>query len=352
VKNDAHPGRSIDFLSRLHDGELSAGERARFESHRAHCAECRRAAAEFESALSLYRSASTSPASPDLAGRILRRLQTAAPARRRPFGIFHGIDVRWAGAFAAALLAMIIGSAVVVRQQTAPGAKAPATPIPVRLGKSAEQTQAANAAPPAAQDRRMADAAPRRNDADAGAARESKTVVDLLETAGRPADDRFEESEPRAAPPAAPAAAAAAPKEKDAERPVSERQEGVAGRIASRDEASGGERSAAAAPDLAAAASDVAIRLEITALDGEGTPPRTLRQPELSPAHRGRSYELVVSASGQVLHVLPREEETRLRAQQESAKRQKLEQSPVPEELTGLRFETGNRPRRLLLTVR
>jgi hypothetical protein len=351
VKNATHPGRSIDFLSRLHDGDLSPGERARFESHRAHCAECRRAASEFESALSLYRSAPTSPASPDLAGRILRRLQTAAPARRRPFGIFYGIDVRWAGAFAAALLAMIIGSAVVVRQQTAPRATAPATPIPVRLGKSAEQPQAANAAPPAAQDRRMAEAAPRRNDADAGAARESKAAVDTLRTAAQPADDRSEEAPP-AAPPSAPAAAAAAPSEKDAERPVSERQEGVAGRIASRDEASGGERSAAAAHDLAAAEPGVAARLEITALDGEGTPPRALQEPALSPEHRGRSYVLIVSASGQVLDVLPREEETRGRAQQESAKRQKLEQRPAPDELAGLRFEAGNRPRRLLLTVR
>ena len=47
----SHPGRSVEFLSRLHDGELDAAERARFESHRSHCAECRRAALEFEDAL-------------------------------------------------------------------------------------------------------------------------------------------------------------------------------------------------------------------------------------------------------------------------------------------------------------
>ena len=135
MKTATHPGRSYDFLSRLHDGDLSPGERAQFESHRAHCAECRHAAAEFESALSLYRSAGTSPASPDLAGRILRRLQTASP-RRRPFGIFYGIDVRWAGAFAAALVAMIIGSAVVLRQQASRPEVPSNAPIPVELEKS------------------------------------------------------------------------------------------------------------------------------------------------------------------------------------------------------------------------
>ncbi|MFN2386137.1 MAG: anti-sigma factor, partial [Thermoanaerobaculia bacterium] len=199
MKNAKHPGRSIDFLSRLHDGELSAGERARFESHRSHCAECRRAAAEFESALSLYRSAPTSPASPDLAGRILRRLQTAAPARRRPFGIFYGIDVRWAGAFAAALLALIIGSAVVVRQQTAPRAEVAATPIPVQLRKSGEETQAASAEPPAAQNRAMAEPAPRPNEADADVSREAKARVDALSTEGAQ-DDWFEEKGSQAAP--------------------------------------------------------------------------------------------------------------------------------------------------------
>ncbi|MFN2386354.1 MAG: hypothetical protein ABR576_08735, partial [Thermoanaerobaculia bacterium] len=150
----------------------------------------------------------------------------------------------------------------------------------------------------------------------------------------------------------APAVAGAAAKEKDSPRPDSEQQEGFAGRTASRDDPSGGERSAAAAHDLAALESNVTIRIEITALDGEGTPPPALDQPELSPEHRGRTYVLIVSASGQVLDVLPQEETDRRRAQQESAKRQKLERRPVPEELAGLRFEAGHRPRRLLLTVR
>ncbi|HKA35346.1 MAG TPA: zf-HC2 domain-containing protein, partial [Thermoanaerobaculia bacterium] len=61
-----HPARSAEFLSRLHDGELAAAERAHFESHRAHCAECRRSASEFEAALSMFRASRTSPAASDL----------------------------------------------------------------------------------------------------------------------------------------------------------------------------------------------------------------------------------------------------------------------------------------------
>ena len=351
-----HPGRSYDFLSRLHDGDLSAGERARFESHRAHCAECRHAAAEFESALSLYRSAPTSPASPDLAGRILRRLQTASP-RRRPFGIFYGIDVRWAGAFAAALIAMIIGSSVVLRQQASRPKVASTTSIPVDLEKSRLETRPATVEPPPVRNRPLADPAPRRADADV--ANEARSNTDDLKAAVEPSDAKRETRIAAAAPPAAPVAAppppASAPaKEKDAaSRPASEQQASTsAGRIASRDEPSGGERSGAAASDFATAELNVAPRLEITALDGEGTPPRTLHQPELTPEHRGRTFVLIVSASGQVLEVLPQPEEVQRRAQEESAKRQKLARREVPEALTGLRFETGNRPRRLLLTVR
>ncbi|HEY6049723.1 MAG TPA: zf-HC2 domain-containing protein, partial [Thermoanaerobaculia bacterium] len=112
---ETHPSRNAEFLSRLHDGELSPSERAHFEAHRAHCAECRRAASEFESALSLYRSSRPAPASPDLAGRILRTLQASTPRRR--FGPSFGIDVRWAGAFAAAVVAAIIGSTIVGRHE-------------------------------------------------------------------------------------------------------------------------------------------------------------------------------------------------------------------------------------------
>src|ERR1700719_1163348 len=99
MKNDnAHPARSADFLSRLHDGELTAAERAHFESHRAHCADCRKSALEVEAALSLFRASSTSAPPPDLSARILRTLQAASP-RRTPFGVVFGINPKWAAAF-------------------------------------------------------------------------------------------------------------------------------------------------------------------------------------------------------------------------------------------------------------
>src|SRR5215471_9393212 len=101
-----HPARDAEFLSRLHDGELNAAERAQFESHRAHCAECRNAAFDFEAALSLYRSSRPRPASPDLSSRILRKLQQSN-RRSAPLGGSVALNLRWAGAFAAAIIAAI-----------------------------------------------------------------------------------------------------------------------------------------------------------------------------------------------------------------------------------------------------
>jgi hypothetical protein len=141
MNNDStHPARSADFLSRLHDGELTAGQRAHFESHRAHCADCRAAASEFEAALSLFRASTTSPPSADLAARILRGLESTT-RRRPPFGVVFGINLKWAAAFSTALIAVIIGSAVVLQRDRIRSVAARETPIPVIL-----QPQAA--APP------------------------------------------------------------------------------------------------------------------------------------------------------------------------------------------------------------
>jgi hypothetical protein len=120
ASTNTHPARSPEFLSRLHDQELSAAERAHFESHRAHCAECRTAAADFEAALALFRASGPKPASPDLAGRILRKLQQneASSRRRLHFGPTFGIDLRWAGAFAAAVIAVVVASSVVVQNES------------------------------------------------------------------------------------------------------------------------------------------------------------------------------------------------------------------------------------------
>jgi anti-sigma factor RsiW len=150
-----HPGRSSEFLSRLLDGELTAAERAQFESHRAHCAECRRAASEFESALALFRSSRPRPAAPDLSARILRKLQ-AGNRRRSSFGVSFGIDPRWAGAFAAALLAVLIGSTVVVRREAAQRRLASeSAPIPITMER--DRSVAGQESGPAARARARAE---------------------------------------------------------------------------------------------------------------------------------------------------------------------------------------------------
>ena len=102
ISTETHPAESVEFLSRLHDGDLGPAEAAAFESHRAECADCRASVAVFERALSAYREAPVSPVSSDLSARILRKIRATTPSRR-PFGVTFGIDVRWAGVLAAAI---------------------------------------------------------------------------------------------------------------------------------------------------------------------------------------------------------------------------------------------------------
>ena len=143
-----HPGRSTDFLSRLHDGELDAGERAHFEAHRAHCAECRRAALEFEDALSLFRSARSRPPQADLAGRILRKIQTSSRPRA-PFSLRFRADLGWAALLLTGIFAILLSvrrpeSPVLVTFPTpvagdvAPAAAEPAAPQATVLAPSAD----------------------------------------------------------------------------------------------------------------------------------------------------------------------------------------------------------------------
>jgi len=170
MSQNPHPARNPEFLSRLHDQELTPAERAHFESHRAHCAECRTAAAEFEAALALFRSSGPRPASPDLAARILRKLQQNDSRRRLRFGPTFGIDLRWAGAFAAAVVAAVIASSVVVRNESRPASillKSPAdfeNARDAKAGAKAEADQPARskiadeaAAPAAAAERAKVD---------------------------------------------------------------------------------------------------------------------------------------------------------------------------------------------------
>ncbi|HET9795349.1 MAG TPA: energy transducer TonB [Thermoanaerobaculia bacterium] len=111
-----HPSRSIGFLSRYHDGELSAAEKEAFDRHAAACAECSAAAAEYEAVLAMYRESRPEPSDPSLARRISRRIDTEL--RRRPPVRFLAleIDLLWASVAAIGLVAAIALFAVLGRR--------------------------------------------------------------------------------------------------------------------------------------------------------------------------------------------------------------------------------------------
>jgi hypothetical protein len=328
MKNDsAHPARSADFLSRLHDGELTAAERAHFESHRAHCADCRKAALEFEAALSLFRASSTAPPPADLSARILRRLQAATP-RRTPFGVVFGINLKWAAAFAVAILATIVGSVVVIQRESVARIGPRQTPIPVLLQSGR---------PPAAP--RDAPAS------DAGAARpraETNKALSKEEPAPTavPAPERYAPAPP---PPAAP------PSEGKIQAPARRSAESLAPRAArTTDETSapllqsaerpGGE--GAAAPAMASAELGSPAHPVLVALDGQGRAPEIITPgaAELLADLRGHQYFLLVEASGHVREASPN-----------GGKRLKMQ--AVPQAVRDLRFQAADRPRRLLLRI-
>lgn len=336
MKNDSsHPARAADFLSRLHDGELSAAERVHFESHRARCAECRKAAADFEAALSLFRRSSPSPPPPDLAARILRRLQTASPRRAR-FGVVFGIDVRWAAAFAVAVIAVIVGSSVVLQRESARRESGFGGPIPVILRGDGRAVRPSPAAP-------------------------------RPEAKPQPAG-RLESPAP--APTALPGSFAQEPPrpgmagEKRAE-PLRERVSGVmmedrSDRIpkssglaeprASRGlERPGGEGSTSAS--AASAEPGAPARLLFIPLDGEGTAPdlTTLNAGELLAELRGHEYILLVEAGGRVREASSSDAKKSLRPR--TMARDALAEVSAPPSVRNLRFKPGDRPRRLLLKI-
>lgn len=342
---NAHPARSAEFLSRLHDGELTAAERAHFESHRAHCPECRRAVSEFEAALSMFRSSRTSPPSSDLSARILRRLRSATPVRQR-FGIVHGINLKWAAGFAVALIAAIIGLSVVAERDSVRRALArdkPAIPVVLQKGESpAARTPAPSSA--------AAELKPR-------AAEEKRGDVAF---APQPAGERVA---PAAAPPQS-AAAAEQKLEKRAranreEREMASdladssavRQRDAAAPMASRAaEAPGGEGGLASS--LASAEPGAPARLVIQALDGEGNVPEVLNADagEKLSELRGRRYTLLIEASGRVREArmdLPKPPMTASRSKASA----EMASATAPQPVWNLRFRPGDRPRRLLLRV-
>ena len=381
MTNTNHPGRSHEFLSRLHDGDLSPAERAHFETHRAHCKECRSAAADFERALSLFRSSRSSPPPADLANRVLRKVQSAGASRRTPFGDLFSVDLRWAGAFAVALLVLLVAAPVVLQQHAKPAAPSEA-PIAVAL-RSRENLPKGDSAGAAGR----ADAAnkqlrqfqePERNapvsqvelqkksaDSSFAFANEPKTAADDKVTgkvaatelgAAQPAPEAKLEAA-QAPAPAAPASTMATARRVAA--PPAKPQAPVAQAAPPR-EASGGEGTrdqvtlSAGSPVL-----DRPARIVVQPLDALGAPPEIQARP-LDPALndlRGRSFTVLVDEQGRVLEAREASSKNSLGIQstqrdEERAKEKDAALSiPPSEALKGLRFKPSERKRRVLLRI-
>ena len=368
MSQNQHPTRSPEFLSRLHDGELSPGERAHFESHRAHCAECRNAAAEFEAALSLYRSSRPAPASADLSARILRKLR--ASGRRRPFfGATFGIDLRWAGAFAAALIAAIVGSAIVVKNEARENLAARSVPIPVIVREEPRPAKAAGlgpaatppagvgempsdaAAPAAPSDgpnvaqsvrsgfARQPDAGRRNRNRAAGEASSPVSSEEKLTDALSGAPARAAKDETGAAAP--PREIASVPQ---AAGTLRRSLSAPAGATVAAPERAGGEGNAGVPPET----TPPALRLVALSLDGSSSPPEILSPTAAGvPSNlRGRSFVLIVDAGGRVRQVRPQGG-----AGAAGAVSTQDSDASAPPSLLALRFRPGDRQRRLLLRV-
>lgn len=336
----SHPGRSVEFLSRLHDGELTAAERAHFESHRAHCTGCRHAAAEFEAALSLYRSSCSRPPAPDLAARILRKLQASSP-RRRPFGVFFGIDLKWAAAFTAALVAVIIGFSIVVRRELPLPSAAPGKTIPVlpEAKKAQGKPDQRTAPSPAEADSLRASSQAPKREPPAQAPPAARDAAGDVRPAVLPSNAQEEE---------ATQALRAEAKPKAALSSEVRTSESVAARASRNAEPSGGEGAVAGSVVSAEAP---ATRLVILAADGEGSVPALVPGAalELLAGERGREFLLIVETQGRVREVWTPDSRKSLAGRAEL--RDGKQPSVALRVLLDLRFTPGDRPRRLLVRV-
>jgi len=356
MKNDsAHPARSADFLSRLHDGELTAAERAHFESHRAHCTDCRAAASEFEAALSLFRASTTSPPPSDLPARILRRLQFTT-RRRPPFGIVFGINLKWAAAFSTAVIAVVIGSAVVLQRDAARKIAARGTPIPVIL-----QPQAAARQAPAPSEEASRYRAPAASARDAGARRNqappAPAAAPAFDAVAASADER-----PASAPPPQSAAAAeqkdralsrrAAPARAEEPDRSAAVEQGAPLGLLKKSESAGGE--GATTSSAASVEPGPLARLVVVSLDGQGNAPEIVSAgaAERLSDLRGRQYFLIVEAGGRVREARAEGRKEHLQKRRSMA-RDAVESAAaaVPPSVWSLRFRPTDRPRRLLLRV-
>jgi len=355
-----HPASSLDFLSRLHDGELSHPERAAFDAHVAGCDECREAVAAFERSLDAFRAAPVVPTPADLSARILRKIRAQSPSRR-PFGVMFGIDIRWAGVFMAALLVVIIAPALFERRETrsAPTAREPLTAYVVdgeadkgeaALENKTRAKAAPNAAPAAAatapeENERARAAEPHDEFAQAPAPAPARPAS-APETVGgavapKPqlqAGTRSEESRQAAARNAAPPPSAA----RNAAPSAS-----VAPRSAAVTDKVGGESGAFAKEETL----PEDIHLDVRSLDPDGGAPEILHTPpaeRLLPL-RGRDFVLIVEADGFVRGVLPA---ARPDAQEKLDKDRASDATASGAALRDVRFRATGRPRRVLLQIR
>ena len=315
-----HPARSVEFLSRLHDGDLDASERARFEAHRSHCAECRRAALEFEDAISLFRSSRSTPPRADLAARILHKIQSTNRPRS-PFSPRFRYDLAGAGLLVTALLALLIATPIAVRRAPPPPSPVPtpaSPPVDASLRDMVRQPETA------AKD---SEARSRDQVAVSPGAVSGRLAARTTSTLSKKKEERQEAGDaPQARENEAKVAArpGAAPVEAD------ERKDKLSRAVAA------AEAPAAAAGGFeeppASNVRAVPLRLTVHSIDGYGPAPALLPEPSITlpPQERGREYVLLLDSQGVVREVRP---------------------SPAPAALSHLHFRPGSRPRRLLVRL-
>ena len=368
IETPSHPGQSPELLSRRHDGELDPSEAAAFEAHRRECPLCDAAVADFERALAAYRSAPVPVHAADLSARILRKIRAASPSRR-PFGVTFGIDLRWAGVLAAALLVVIIGAPVFSRREN-PLAASPGssrTPIPVYvLGTERErppQEQVeAKAGAPAIAPPKSEPAAPRSSAgprasapasrpappeaaADAAAALPQENAATAAEKS--PEFAGFADKSAREASDSTAIAHAPSP----AARQKEERSPGPTARRQSASAPVGGD--AAGGADEPASG---VVRLLIRPADGEGQAPQFVSAPSDArlAVLRGREYVLVVDAGGRVVAVEERSPGrlTKDAAGESDARSESPARSLADSLLRELVFQASDRARRLIVAIR
>jgi hypothetical protein len=331
-----HPAASVEFLSRLHDRELSPAEAREFEAHRESCASCREAVEEYERSLRAFRASPTAAPASDLSARILRKIREQSPSRR-PFGVTFGIDIRWAGVLAAALLVVLIAPALFHREEKrlAP-AGSPASPEALPAYLLEEKTATAKKDSGA----KVAPEPPASAPANEAPAKEKEDAKPLDAAAERDhgvAQPRAEEKREgyiadksnalAAAPPSAPA-------------PRTQRQAGAA---------PGGEAGGTAGVEE----QRVSVHLVINAIDGYGEPPEVRETPtdDALAELTGREFILLVETGGRVRDVTPSTSGGNL-LRKDAPSRDKLASAKTEgSELLGLRFTPSDRPRRLLVRV-